>query len=326
MVTIDKNKICQLGKQVIDIESQAVLKLRPRIDTNFATACEHLVSCQGHIIVIGMGKSGHIANKIAATLASTGSPAFFVHPGDAGHGDVGMIKKEDIIIAISNSGNTPEILSILPIIKNSNIKLIALSGNPNSKLAQAATINLDVSIEKEACPLGLAPTSSTTAALAMGDALAIALLEIRGFTKNDFALSHPGGTLGKRLLLCIDHLMRTGDMIPKVSATAGLNAALVEITAKGLGMTTIVNNHDQLIGVFTDGDLRRALDQEIDIHTTKISAVINRNCKTIAQSTLAVDALELMEQHKITSLVVVDNTNNMIGVIHMHDILQAGII
>lgn len=325
MSEINTAKICQLGKQVLDIEAQAITNLTNRINSDFANACEYLLNCQGHIVVIGMGKSGHVANKIAATLASTGSPAFFVHPGEASHGDLGMIKKEDVIIAISNSGNTAEILSLLPIIKNFNIPLITLTGNPKSKLAQEATVNIDISVDKEACPLGLAPTSSTTATLAMGDALAIALLETRGFTKEDFALSHPGGMLGKRLLLRIDDLMHQDQALPKVSVDTILKDALFEMTSKGLGMTTIVDDQQQLLGVFTDGDLRRALDKNIDIHTTTIDKVMNKNSKTVSSGTLAIEALELMEQYKITSLIVLNDKQQLVGVIHLHDLLNSGI-
>ncbi len=325
-IKLNKDNIYQSAKQVLEIEAEAITKLIDNIDNNFVKACEYLINCQGHLVVIGLGKSGHIANKIAATLASTGSPAFFVHPAEANHGDLGMIKKEDVVIAISNSGNTAEILSILPLLQNFNIPLITLTGNPHSRLAKEATVNIDISIDKEACPLGLAPTSSTTATLAMGDALAIALLEIRGFTKEDFALSHPGGTLGKRLLLHVDDLMHTGVDIPRIHANDLIKTALLEMSAKGLGMTTISDKHNKLLGIFTDGDLRRALEKNIDIHGTKIAGLMNTNNKTITSSTLAIEALEMMEQFKITALVVTDNDHNIVGIIHMHDLLQSGII
>ncbi len=325
-IKLSKDNIYQRAKQVLEIEAESITKLIDRIDDNFVKACEYLINCSGHIVVIGLGKSGHIANKIAATLASTGSPAFFVHPAEASHGDLGMIKKEDVVIAISYSGNTAEILSILPLLKKFSVPLITLTGNPKSRLAKEATINLDISVAKEACPLGLAPTSSTTATLAMGDALAIVLLEMRGFTKEDFALSHPGGTLGKRLLLHVDDLMRTGAAIPKIHENDLVKTALLEISAKGLGMTTIVDSENKLKGVFTDGDLRRALEKNIDIHTTKVAKIMNVTYKTIVSGTLAIEALEIMEQFKITALVVIDKHDNIAGIIHMHDLLQSGII
>lgn len=323
---INKTKICDLGKQVLKIEADAVNKLIDRIDTNFADACIHLLNCNGRIIVTGMGKSGHIANKIAATLASTGSPAFYIHPAEASHGDFGMITKKDIMLIISNSGNTPEIIALMPLIKHLELTTIAITGNPKSNIAKQTTIHLDTSIEKEACPLGLAPTASTTAALAMGDAIAIALLETRGFSKNDFALSHPGGSLGIRLLLKIDELMRTDDAIPKVSIDADLSSCLIEMSSKRLGMTTIVDSDDKLIGIYTDGDLRRSLDKNIDIHKTKIADVMSTNSKTISIGTLAYEALRIMEEHEITSLVILDENDKVIGVVHLHDILKAGVM
>lgn len=286
----------------------------------------HLLKCDGRIIVTGMGKSGHIANKIAATLASTGSPAFYIHPGEASHGDFGMITKKDILLTISNSGNTPEIMTLMPLIKHLGLTIIAITGNPTSTIAKQATIHLDAGIEKEACPLGLAPTASTTAALAMGDAIAIALLVTRGFSKDDFALSHPGGSLGKRLLLKIDDLMRTDIAIPKVTTDANLGSSLIEMSSKRLGMTTVVDNDNKLIGIYTDGDLRRSLDKNIDIHKTKIAEVMSSNCKTISIGTLAYEALRIMEKHEITSLVVLDDNEKVIGVIHLHDILKAGVM
>jgi arabinose-5-phosphate isomerase len=325
MVVTNKDKICELAKQVINAESQAVVKLQDRIDESFVRACELLLACQGHVVVIGMGKSGHIANKIAATLASTGTPAFFVHPGEASHGDLGMITKNDVVLAVSNSGNTEEIIAILPIIKSFNIPLITLTGKTDSKLAKAANVNLDVSVDQEACHLGLIPTSSTTATLVMGDALAVVLASSRGFTQDDFAKSHPGGLLGRRLLLKIDDLMHTGQEIPRVLADTTLEKSLLEMTAKKLGMTAIVNERDQLLGIFTDGDLRRVLDKNLDLHTTKIGEVMVRTCKTVTTGTLAWDALRLMEKHNITVLVVLDQFGNLTGVVHMHDILKAGL-
>lgn len=319
-------RFCQLGRAVIETEAQAIKLLLDRIDENFAKACQHLLTCQGRIVVIGMGKSGHIGGKIAATLASTGSPAFFVHPGEANHGDIGMITAKDVALAISNSGETSEILTLLPLIKRLNIPLISFTGNPSSTLARASTVHLDISVEKEACPLGLAPTSSTTAALVMGDALAIALLEIRGFTAEDFALSHPGGSLGRRLLLRIDDVMRTGNAIPQVREHADLTDALMEMTEKRLGITTIISPEGKLAGIFTDGDLRRVLDQGMDVHTTKIKDVMTINCKTIPPGILAAEAVQLMEAHKITALIVTDQKQLPVGIVHLHDLLSAGVV
>lgn len=322
----DIEKICQSGRSVIETESNAIRHLLPRINERFAKACLHLLHCEGRIIVMGMGKSGHISKKIAATLASTGSPAFFIHPGEAKHGDFGMITAKDVVLAISNSGETEELIHILPFIKRLGLPLITLTGNPQSSLAKAATINLDISVEKEACPLGLAPTASTTAALVMGDAIAISLLESRGFTAEDFALSHPGGTLGRRLLLRVEEIMHKEDAIPKVDANALLKTALIEMTQKKLGMTTVVNDKNQLMGIFTDGDVRRAFDQNADIHHTVIGHLMTKNPKSITSHMLAADALRLMEANKITALIVVNPENHPLGVIHIHDILRAGVI
>lgn len=322
----DIERICELGRAVIKTEADAIHALLDRIDSKFAYACQCLLTCEGRIIVIGMGKSGHIGKKIAATFASTGSPAFFVHPGEANHGDIGMITKKDAVLALSNSGETEEILSLLPFIKRLDIPLIAMTGKPDSTLAQTATVNLDVSVTKEACPLGLAPTSSTTATLVMGDALAISLLQKRGFTANDFALSHPGGTLGRRLLLKVDEIMHTGTAIPKVNYDALLKTALVEMTQKKLGVTTIVDKNDALAGIFTDGDIRRAFDNNADIHKTSIHQIMTKNPKVIRPGLLAAEALHIMETYKITALVIVNEENNPVGVVHMHDILRAGVI
>lgn len=319
-------KICEIGRNVIDIEASTLIRLRDRIDQYFAKACQYLHDCTGRIIVIGVGKSGHISRKIAATLASTGSPAFFIHPSEAKHGDMGMMTAKDVVIALSNSGESEEIVSILPFIKRLNVPLITLTGKPHSTLAKAASINLDVSVEKEACPLGLAPTSSTTAALAMGDALAMALLEMRGFTMNDFALRHPGGTLGRRLLLRVDEIMHQNTALPIINHTASLKEALVEMTQKKLGLTTIINEKGELVGIFTDGDVRRSFDNGIDIHKTPIHQVMSKSPKTIPHGMLAAEALHLMETHKITALVIVDNKTAPLGVIHIHDILRAGVI
>ncbi|WP_455199070.1 KpsF/GutQ family sugar-phosphate isomerase, partial [Kaarinaea lacus] len=283
--------------------------------------------CEGRIVVIGMGKSGHIGGKIAATLASTGSPSFFVHPGEASHGDLGMITRDDVVVALSNSGETSELLTILPLIKRLGVPLIALTGNTNSTLAKAADAHLDVSVEKEACPLGLAPTSSTTAALVMGDALAVSLLEKRGFTADDFALSHPGGALGRRLLLHIEDIMHTGDTIPIVPIKSTLSEALLEMTRKGLGMTAIVDDSGTMAGIFTDGDLRRVLDHgEVNVHETSIADVMTKNCKTVQPHQLAVETLRMMEDFKINSLIVVDGDNKPIGAMNMHDLLRAGVV
>ncbi len=322
----DLDKICDLGRAVIETEALTISRLASRIDHKFAYACQHLLDCEGRIIVMGMGKSGHIGKKIAATFASTGSPAFFVHPGEAKHGDFGMITRKDVILALSNSGETEEILSILPFIKRLNIPLITVTGKPFSTLAQAATINLDISVEKEACPLGLAPTASTTATLVMGDALAISLLEKRGFTAEDFALSHPGGSLGRRLLLRIDDIMRVGDAIPKVEFNSLLKTALVEITHKKLGMTTVIDQQGKLLGIFTDGDVRRAFDNNADVHKTVINDIMTKNPKVIRPGTLAAEALNIMETHKITALIVTTEDTTPIGVVHLHDLLRAGVM
>lgn len=318
-------KICQLGRSVIEIEAQMIASLAKRIDQQFAQACHHLHNCAGRIAVMGVGKSGHIGKKIAATFASTGSPAFFIHPGEAKHGDIGMLTKQDVLLALSNSGESEEIIAILPVIKQLNIPLIALTGKKHSSLAKAATIHLDVSVDKEACPLGLAPTSSTTAALVMGDALAMALLEQRGFTEEDFARSHPGGTLGRRLLLRVEELMHKNDDVPIISGQSNLKDALVEMTRKKLGMTTVVDDAGKLMGIFTDGDVRRAFDKNADIHQTIIANVMSKNPKTISRDLLAIDALQMMEAHKITALVVVNTEQQPIGIVHIHELLRAGL-
>ena len=316
----------KLGLAVLDTEAAAIESLKTRIDDNFVRACHYMLDCEGRVVVIGMGKSGHIGSKIAATLASTGTPAFFVHPGEASHGDLGMITAKDVVIALSNSGSTEEILTILPIIKRLDVPLISLTGNPHSPLAKAASVNLDVSVEKEACPLDLAPTASTTAALAMGDALAISLLEVRGFTADDFARSHPGGKLGRRLLLLVDDLIHTGDRVPHVPTGTLICDALLEMTQKGLGATAVVNDKKQVEGIFTDGDLRRALDNDIDLHKTPIDQVMTRDCTLISPGLLAAEALKIMEDGKFNALLVVDNDNQLIGALNMHDLLRAGVV
>ncbi|MGB5398344.1 MAG: KpsF/GutQ family sugar-phosphate isomerase [Gammaproteobacteria bacterium] len=315
-----------LGLAVIETELAAVEALKARLDHSFEHACELLLGCEGRIVVTGMGKSGHIAGKIAATLASTGSPAFFVHPGEASHGDLGMITPKDVVLALSNSGNTGEILTIVPIIKRLGVPLISMTGNPSSTLAIESEVNLDVSVASEACPLGLAPTASTTAALVMGDALAIALLQARGFSAADFALSHPGGSLGRRLLLHVEDIMHTGDEIPQVSADATVTQALLEMTRKGLGMTAIVDAQNRLLGVYTDGDLRRTLDRNIDIHKTMISEVMTAGGKRVHTHDLAAEALKLMDDSKINAVLVVNEDNSLIGALNMHDLLRAGVV
>jgi len=323
---LETQQLMHLGKAVLKIEAEAVLALEARIDEGFVAACRYMLQCEGRIVVVGMGKSGHIGSKVAATFASTGAPAFFVHPGEASHGDLGMITSKDVVLALSNSGETDEILTILPMIKRLDVPLITLTGNPLSTMAKMATINIDISVAKEACPLGLAPTSSTTATLAMGDALAVSLLEARGFTAEDFARSHPGGRLGRRLLLLIDEIMHSGTDIPVVSETASLSETLVEMTKKGLGMTAVLGADGRLAGVFTDGDLRRVLDRKIDVHETCISELVTRNCRTARPGMLAAEALQLMEKHKINALLVVTDDAELLGAINMHDMLRAGVV
>jgi arabinose-5-phosphate isomerase len=319
-------KLKQLGRDVLETEAQAVALLKDRIDDNFVRACQYMLACEGRIIVAGMGKSGHIGGKIAATLASTGSPAFFVHPAEASHGDMGMITSKDVVLALSNSGETEEIKVLLPLIKRLGVPLIALTGNPASTLAKAADVHIDVSVDKEACPLGLAPTASSTAALAMGDALAISLLEARGFTAEDFARSHPGGRLGRRLLLLIDDVMHTGDTIPRNAPEDRLDAALLEMTRKGLGITVVTDPANRLLGVFTDGDLRRTLDRRLDVHTVSVAVVMTRNCRRVHPGILAAEALGLMDTYKINALPVVDADDKLLGVLNMHDLLRAGVM
>jgi len=323
---IPKKDFRETGLFVVQTEAKAIKMLETRINERFAKACQLLLDCVERIVVMGMGKSSYVGGKIAATLASTGSPAFFVHPGEASHGDLGMITAKDVVVAISNSGETPEILTILPLIKHLGIPLVAITGNPRSTIALAADVNLDASVTEEACPLGLAPTSSTTAALVMGDALAIALLEARGFTAVDFARSHPGGRLGKRLLLKVQDLMKSGDSIPKVSPEVTVAQALFEISQKALGMTTVVDSAGKLLGIYTDGDLRRTLDKDLDIRKTHISDVMTKNPRVIQKDKLAVEALKLMEEKRITwALVIVNEANEPVGVLHMHDLLTAGV-
>ena len=324
---MNDRKLQELALAVINTEAAAINGLSKEIrQPSFIEACRLMLACRGRVVVTGMGKSGHIAGKIAATLASTGTPAFFVHPGEASHGDLGMITATDVVLALSNSGETGELVTILPIIKRLDVPLIAMTGNPQSTLSLAATANINVSVEKEACPLGLAPTASTTAALAMGDALAVALLESRGFTEEDFARSHPGGTLGRRLLLLIDDLMHTGDAIPRVSIDTPLTEALVEMSRKGLGMTAIVDAQGKLAGVFTDGDLRRTIDHKIDLHDAVVREVMTAGCKTVHPGMLAAEALQIMDSTKINALPVVNDGNELVGALNMHDLLRAGVV
>lgn len=322
----ERERLLGLGRAVIETEAQAIAALATKIDENFVKACSYILNCKGRTVVIGMGKSGHIGSKIAATLASTGTPAFFVHPGEASHGDLGMITSQDTVIALSNSGETDEIITLLPIIKRLGVPLISLTGKPDSTLACAASVNIDVSVKQEACPLGLSPTASTTAALAMGDAIAVALLETRGFSSEDFALSHPGGTLGRRLLLHVNDIMHTGADMPQVSADTLLSDALLEMTRKGLGTTAIVDADNKILGVYTDGDLRRSLDSGINVHTSRIGDLMSQQCKTISANSLAAEALSMMEHYKINALLVTDENNVLAGVLNMHDLLRARVV
>ncbi len=319
-------KLRTLGLAVIQVETQAIAALAEQINDNFTLACKLMFACKGRVVVTGMGKSGHIAGKIAATLASTGTPAFFVHSGEASHGDLGMITAQDVVLALSNSGETEEVITILPIIKRLGVPLIAMTGNPASTLAKFATTHINVAVEQEACPLGLAPTSSTTAALVMGDALAVSLLEARGFTRDDFALSHPGGSLGKRLLLRVSDVMHIDEQIPAVLESAFISVALLEMTEKKLGMTAIVNEQNQVCGIFTDGDLRRMLAKNLNIHSTRITEVMTSKCAVITETILAAEAMQIMEQKKINALIVVNDKRQVIGALNMHDLIRAGIV
>jgi arabinose-5-phosphate isomerase len=317
----------ELGLAVLKTESEAIAALTQRLDQDFHRACELILGCEGRIVVTGMGKSGHIGNKIAATLASTGTPAFFMHPGEASHGDLGMITSEDLLIALSNSGETSEVTLLLPLLKRLAIPLIALTGKVESTIARAADINLDVSVSKEACPLGLAPTSSTTASLAMGDALAVAVLQARGFTEEDFALSHPGGNLGRRLLLRVSDIMHTGDGIPLVNPEFSLKQTLMEMTNKSLGMAGVIDPEtSKLVGIYTDGDLRRTFEKMPNIETALVKDFMTANCVTIDADRIATEALNLMHDKKINALMVVDENNLVQGALNMHDLLRAGVV
>lgn len=315
------------ARRVIDAEAEALRALSARIDAGFLAACELILGCTGRVVVTGMGKSGHVARKIAATMASTGTPAFFVHPAEASHGDLGMITGQDVVLALSNSGETDEILTILPVIKRKGVPLIALTGKPGSTLARLAELHLDVSVAEEACPLNLAPTTSTTVALAMGDALSIALIEARGFTAEDFAESHPAGALGRRLLVRIEDIMHRGEALPKVPASATVTEALVEMTRQRLGLTAVVDETERVLGVFTDGDLRRAVDDEaIDLRSTPVTRLMTPGGKRISADRLAIEAARLMEQHAISALLVVDAEQRLVGAINFHDLLRARVV
>jgi arabinose-5-phosphate isomerase len=315
-----------LARRVLHIEAQALETLRDRLDDSFIQAMQLILACRGRVVVSGMGKSGHVGNKIAATLASTGTPAFFVHPGEASHGDLGMITADDVCIALSNSGESAELTSIVPLIKRRGARLISMTGNPNSTLAREADVHLDASVAQEACPLNLAPTASTTAALALGDALAVALLEARGFGADDFARTHPGGSLGRKLLVHVHDIMHSGDALPRVSANALLPAALLEMTRKGLGMTAIQDRDGHLLGIFTDGDLRRVLEKAVDFHHTPIREVMSPQPRSIGADKLAVAAVEKMQRHNINGLLVVDGDNKLVGALNMLDLLRAGVV
>lgn len=314
------------ARRVLLEEASAVAALEQRLDDSFARACQLMLACAGRVVVIGMGKSGHVARKIAATLASTGTPAFFVHPAEAVHGDLGMITRQDVVLALSHSGESDEVLALLPSLKRLAVPIVAMTGNPGSTLGEAAAVVLDAAVGQEACPLNLAPTSSTTAAMALGDALAVALLEARGFRPEDFALSHPGGSLGRRLLVHVQDVMRSGDAIPVVPATALLCDALLEISRKGLGMTAVTDAAGALVGVFTDGDLRRALDQGADVRTMGIASIMTKSPATIAPAALAVEAVQLMEARRINGLLVVDASGVLCGALNMHDMLRARVV
>jgi len=326
MTTQPQMNYIDSAKRVIEIETQAIANLADRLNDDFTNACNILFACKGKVVVSGMGKSGHIGNKIAATFASTGTPAFFMHPGEANHGDLGMLSKGDVLLAISNSGETNELVNLLPVVKRLGIKVVAMTNSASSSLGQHADVVLNISVEKEACSLGLAPTSSTTATLVMGDALAVALLDHKGFTSDDFALSHPGGSLGRKLLLKVNDIMQIGSDIPLVTEDASVADALLEISKKGLGMTGVVTPDGKLTGVFTDGDLRRILDARIDVHSAAVKDVMTKGGKSTTADQLAVEALNLMETHKISALMVTDNQRKPVGAFNMHMLLKAGVL
>ena len=323
---LSNEELLDLARETLEIESRAVQRMSSRLSDAFAAACRLCMATPGRVVVTGMGKSGHIASKVAATLASTGTPAFFMHPAEASHGDLGMITDQDLLLAISYSGETDEIVTILPLVKRMGAKLVTMTGNPDSTLAKTADVHLDVGVTEEACPLNLAPTASTTATLAMGDALAVALLKSRGFTAEDFARSHPSGSLGKRLLLRVSDVMRSDGEVPAVLADVNLRDGLMEMTQKGLGMTAIVDNDRKILGIFTDGDLRRALDEGADVHKTKMSDVMHTNCRTTTVDILAAEAVNILEENKITSLLVADDDRRLVGALNIHDLFRAGIM
>jgi arabinose-5-phosphate isomerase len=323
MNTLD---LIQSARETLQLEQEALASLQARLDNTFADACQLILSCKGRVVVMGMGKSGHIGNKIAATLASTGTPSYFVHPAEASHGDIGMVTSADVVLALSNSGTTPEILSLLPVLSRIGVKLISITGRKESVLAQTADINLNASVDREACPLNLAPTTSTTVALALGDALAMALLKARGFTADDFAFSHPGGNLGKRLLLKVQDVMHKDTTIPVVNEQSPVTSALIEMSAKKLGMTTVTDYKGNISGVFTDGDLRRVIDREVNLQEEKVANVMTTNFKSIKHTAMASAAARLMEEHAIYSLVVLDDQRQLAGIVTMHDLLQANVL
>lgn len=319
-------ELLDLARETLGIEARAVERASARLGDEFAAACRLCLATPGRVVVTGMGKSGHIASKIAATLASTGTPSFYMHPGEASHGDLGMITDQDTLLAISYSGETDEVVTILPLVKRMGARLLSMTGNPKSTLAKAADVHLDVGVTEEACPLNLAPTASTTATLAMGDALAVALLKSSGFTAEDFALSHPSGSLGKRLLLRVSDVMRSGEDVPAVAAGVSLSDGLMEMTSKGLGMTAIVDEQGKNLGIFTDGDLRRALDEGVDVHNTLIRELMNTDCKTTQADILAAEAVHILEENRITSLLVLDDDDRLVGALNIHDLFRAGIM
>ncbi len=326
MTETSPKDLLALAAEVLEIESRAVDQLKSRLDDSFTAACQVCLDTVGRVVVTGMGKSGHIGGKIAATLASTGTPSFFMHPAEASHGDLGMITASDTLLAVSYSGETQEIVTILPLVKRMGAKLISMTGKPGSTLANAADVHLDVSVSEEACPLNLAPTASTTATLAMGDAMAVVLLESRGFTAEDFALSHPSGTLGKRLLLRVEDVMHAGDKVPAVEGEVSLSDGLIEMSQKGLGMTAIVDSDHRILGIFTDGDLRRAMDAGKNVHETGMSEVMHRDCITARPDTMAAEAVHILEENQITALLVTDESGVLVGALNIHDLFRAGVM
>jgi arabinose-5-phosphate isomerase len=322
----DSQRLIEMGREALRIEARAVAALVDRLGDDFGQACRMLLACTGRVVVSGMGKSGHVGGKIAATLASTGTPAFFLHPAEASHGDLGMVTKGDVVLAISYSGETAELLTILPLFKRMGAPLIAMTSNPASTLGREADVHLDISVPAEACPLNLAPTASTTATLAMGDALAVALLKHRGFTEADFARSHPGGSLGRRLLLHVTDVMRRGEELPRVGPDTPLTEGLLEMSRKRLGLTAIVDGDDRVLGIFTDGDLRRTLDRRVDIHGSRMSEVMTRNPRSIGPNELAAEAVLMMEKHAVNGLLVLDDSGRLVGALNVHDLLRAGVM